>query len=74
MPIDLPKDLVIELINRDFSNWKHHEEEALTYVGSLFKMIDHVRKSDPSSLNPPFGVEFTYIDTIIEQIIIENWL
>ncbi len=72
LPRDLPKDLIIDLVYRGFSSWKHHEEEALTYVGSLFKKIDRTIPSDnefPSV--SPSSIEVNHINMVVDQIKME---
>jgi hypothetical protein len=72
LPIDLPRELVIELGYRGFSNWKQHEEEALTYVGCLFKKIDRITPADvefPST--PPSNIDPNHIDMVIGELKME---
>jgi len=69
LPADLPKELVIEVLNRGFSSWKSFEEEALTYVGSLFMKLDRITPAnDFISPHPPDSVDELYINKIVEQV------
>lgn len=37
LPVDLPRELFIEIVNRGFSSWKSYEIDALSYIGAPFR-------------------------------------
>jgi hypothetical protein len=69
-PGDLPRMLVIELLNRKFCDWNGDEENALRYVGARLQRLDEIPSTD-DFLSPtiaPDTVQEVHVDNIMNHL------